>query len=158
LKRPSRSFCRNDPAKSTADVFKNGFEVVFGGRFLVLPETTSQTPGLPFPKTGPWSFGGRLAKTGLVVPEVVLRNALRRGAVVVSENDPPSFLGSLGALLESAGSRRLPRVCLSTVISIAPKYNSPLKTAGVFEPEHISIDVTVMSSVSVPTCVARNKL
>jgi hypothetical protein len=70
----------------------------------------------------------------------------------------PIVMGSLGALLESAGSRRLPRVYLYTVISIAPRYNSPLKTAGVFEPEQISIDVTVMSSVSVPTFVARNKL
>jgi hypothetical protein len=34
---------------------------------------------------------------------------------------------------------------------MAPKYNSPLKTTGIFEQEQISIDVTVTSPVSLPT-------
>jgi hypothetical protein len=48
-----------------------------------------------------------------VVPEVVLRNALRTGSEVVSENEPPPFSRSL---MESAGSRRLPRVFIFEVI------------------------------------------
>jgi hypothetical protein len=36
-------------------------------------------------------------------------------------------------------------------ISMAPKYNSPLKMAGFFEPDQVSIDVTVTSSVFLPT-------
>ena len=59
------SFCRNDPPKSTAGVFKNGPEVVFGGRFRVRPETTPETPGPPFPKTGPGSFWGSFSQNGL---------------------------------------------------------------------------------------------
>jgi hypothetical protein len=34
---------------------------------------------------------------------------------------------------------------------MAPKYNSPLKTARIIEPDEVSIDVTVTSMVSLPT-------
>jgi hypothetical protein len=152
LKRPCRSFSRNDAAKSTASVFKNDPEVVFGGLLRVFAETTPKTPWAQFPERGRVVLGVVLPKGAGVVPEVVLRNTLRKWSVVVSENDPPSFSGSLRPLLESAGSRRLPRVFpFCCHISMAPKYNSPLKTSDIFEPEQISIGVTVTSPVSPPT-------
>jgi hypothetical protein len=64
MKRPSRSFSRNDPVKSTAGVFKNDPDVVFEGRFRGLSETTAETPGPPFSETGlKWYFTFELGLT-----------------------------------------------------------------------------------------------
>jgi hypothetical protein len=42
---------------------------------------------------------------------------------------------------------------------MAPKHNSPVKTAGIFEPGQISFDVTVTSPVYLPTlCCAKPKI
>jgi hypothetical protein len=44
-------------------------------------------------------------------------------------------------------------------IQMAPKHNSPVKTAGIFEPGQISFDVTVTSPVYLPTlCCAKPKI
>jgi hypothetical protein len=117
LKRPSMLFSQNDPAKSTEGVLKNEPVVLFGNRFRVRPE---RTPGTPGPVSQNWAkvvLGIIWPKWAGVGPDVFLWNALRTGSVVVSDNETPSFSGSLRPLLESAGSRRLPRVLLAAVIN-----------------------------------------
>lgn len=91
-------------------------------------------------KTGWGRFGGRFAER----PSEGGRGRFRKR--------PPVVFGVVRAVIEIGWIKEAAaRLLFSTIISMAPKYKSPLKTAGCFEPEQISIDVTVTSPVSVLT-------
>jgi hypothetical protein len=122
--------------------------VVFG----VFPKRPLKRRGPRFPKRGLGRFGGRLAQTGwgryggrsAERPSEWVRGRFRKR--------PPVVFGVVKAVIRIGWiEEAAARFYFRRHIQMAPKDNSPVKTAGIFEPGQISIDVTVTSPVSLPT-------
>jgi hypothetical protein len=128
--------------------------------FAFVPKRPLKRRGPRFPKRGLGRFGGRLAKTGW--GRSGGRSAERPSELVRGRftKRPPVVFGVVKAVIgidwieEAAAS-----FSFCCHISMAPKYKSPLKTAGIFEPEQVSVDVKVTSPVSLSAlCCAEDKI